>query len=135
MPKYSPDFSQEFKPLDPGTYTAKVDSFEEKSSQKDGSPYLQWTLEITDEAYAGSKVWNNTMLSGRGAGMLKHFLKSCDGSYDGGEFDPQDYVGSKLGITLENRDYKGKTVISVKEVFPLDPNASEPSFEESDIPF
>lgn len=135
MPKYSPDYSQEFKALDPGTYTARVDSFEEKSSKKDGTPYLQWTLEIVDESYAGAKVWSNTMLSGRGAGMLKHFLKSCDGVYEGGEFDPQDYVGSKLGVTIEHRDFNGKTMISVKEVFPID-GANVPSFEsESDIPF
>ena len=134
MPKYSPDFSQEFKPLVPGSYTAIVKSYEEKTSQK-GDIYLQWVLEVVESDYAGGQIWLNTMMSGRGAGMIKHFLKTCDGVYDGGPFEADDYINSRVGIEVVEREYNGKKMMNVANVYPVEQTADATPDFESDIPF
>lgn len=130
MATYNPDFTAA-KELDPGSYNAKVAACEEKTS-KAGNNYLQWTLEVTDPGYAGSKVWTNTVMSGKGAGMLKHFLKSIDGLYDGGPFDSDNYLGRPIGVTVEPREFNGKTSMNVKEVYPIQGGVDA---TEEDIPF
>lgn len=132
MVMMTPDFTQEYKPLTPGNYTARVSAYKPGVSQKN-EQYIKWKLEIM--GMSGETIENVTMLEGRGAGLLKHFLKSCDGVYDGGPFDPDSYIGSRIGIEVGEREYDGKMQATVKKVYPADASADAPVFTDADIPF
>lgn len=122
MAMIEPDFSQEFKPLEPGQYTARVKSYETKTSQK-GDRYIRWKLDVLD--HDGATVDVMTMLEGRGAGMIKSFLKNCDGAYDGGPFDPDTYIGSRIGIEVIEAEFNGKKKAEVKKTYMVDASAEK----------
>lgn len=109
----TPDFSEAQDPIDEGTYYAKIDKVEQKTS-KNGHAMLNWTLETFNEQDPknnGRKVWHTTMLEGRGAGMLKDFLqKVSGGEYQGGAFDPSEFVNREMQIVIA-KDAEGRTNI------------------------
>jgi hypothetical protein len=113
----TPDLSEAVETggqVTPGIYTARVATPELKTS-KDGNQYIKWTLEIFGaegelSKFNKWKVYYNTMLSGKGAGMLKGFYKACTGTeFPGGAFDWSLLVGSEIEITLvEGKPYNGE---------------------------
>lgn len=121
MAMIDPDFSQEFKPLEPGQYTARVKSYEKKTSQK-GEGYIRWKLDVLDH---DTTIDMMTMYEGRGAGMIKSFLKNCDGAYDGGPFDPDTYIGSRIGIEVIEAEFNGKKKAEVKKTYMVDASAEK----------
>lgn len=129
MAMMTPDFSQEFKPLAPGHYTARVKSYETKVSQKQ-ERYIRWKLEVM--GMDNTTIDMMTMLEGRGVGILKGFLKSCDGSYNDGAFDPDTYIGTRVGIEVVEAEFNGKKKAEVKKTYMVD--ASAPS-AEADVQF
>jgi len=103
-----------------------VKSYETKTSQK-GDRYIRWKLDVLD--HDGATVDVMTMIEGRGAGMIKSFLKNCDGSYEGGAFDPDTYIGSRIGIEVVEAEFNGKKKAEVKKTYMVDASA------ESDVQF
>ncbi len=103
-PSIQPDFSEAIADLAAGDYAVRVAGSEVKTGQKNGTPYVRWTLETfgkDDQTLNDRKIYHNTMLTGKGTGMLKQFLKAL--GYDP-EVLPKDW---------ETEDAHGKEMIVV----------------------
>lgn len=112
--KVNPDFSEIVTPNKPGEYICAVMGSELKYGQASGLPYVNWKLKTYPE---GRFVFHSTPISGRGAGMFKHFIHSCgDTAYVGGEYETGDLVNKLVSMVL-TVDEKGYFV--VKSVSPL----------------
>lgn len=130
MPIFTPDFSEISKPIKPGKYPVRVADFAVARSQNTGEQYIKWDLEFIDGEFKGYKRQYNTMLGGKGAGILKHFLGICIAGYDDGPFDPQTIVGTRMTALFAEEEYNGKVSVKIKSVFPLEEsNGNAPSFE------
>jgi hypothetical protein len=112
----TPDLSEavEQTAVVPGIYSVRVTDLELKTS-KAGGQYIKWTMTIFGAEgeltrFNNHKVWYNTMLSGKGAGMLKGFYKACKSEdFAGGAFDWSTLVGSEVSATLvEGKDQQGQ---------------------------
>lgn len=121
MALVEPDFSESVdKAIIPGTYNARIQQAEVKTSQA-GNKYVKWTLSIfgcegDSSVYNNRYVWHNTMLTGRGAGMLKKFVKAATGEEPQGAFDTDALVGRELSITLKERLNDDGTVSDYPDV-------------------
>lgn len=111
----TPDLSEavENTGLPPGTWNARVTGIELKDTKAMDAKYFQWELTIFGAAGELSR-WNNwkinhrTMTSGKGAGMLKAFVKACTGQELTGAFDFALLVGSEIQITtVEGKQQDG----------------------------
>ncbi len=112
----TPDLSEavEQAAVVPGVYSTRVTALELKTS-KAGGQYIKWTMTIFGAEgelarFNNHKVWHNTMLSGKGAGMLKTFYKACKNEeFAGGAFDWSTLVGSEVSTTIvEGKDQTGQ---------------------------
>ena len=139
---YNPDYSEAFDSPVPGSYRVMVSGWEEKTSQK-GAKYLSWKLTIKDHAkYTGAVLFHRTMLSGKGAGILKSFLRSADTSYNDGGFDPQSFVNKELVVTIKQgtmQDGSPSKYPEVVSVAPLQqaqaPQAAQSQQHTAEDPF
>ena len=96
-----PDFSEAVESLPAGEYPVRVVGCEQKDS-KAGNVYLNWTLETfgkSSEQLNGRKVFHTTPITGKGAGILKAFVKAC-GMEVGGSFDTEELMGAELVVVL-----------------------------------
>lgn len=127
----TPDLSEavELTPVPPGTYSARVTGLEAKNSKAiPSTPYIKWELTLFGAEgelakFNNWKVYTNTMLAGKGAGMLKSFYKACKKEeFAGGAFDFSTLVGSEIQVTLaEGQPYNGEPskYPEVKRVSPI----------------
>lgn len=105
MPIIEPDFSESTdKPIEAGTYNARIMSSEVRTSQA-GNQYVKWKLSLygCEGEYAcfnNRYVWHNTMLTGRGAGMLKKFVKAATGAEPTVPFDTDSLVSKEVSLVL-----------------------------------
>lgn len=100
--------------LPPGVYKARVTGMEKKDSKSiPSTPYIKWTLTIFGAEgeltkYNNWKVYHNTMLSGKGTGITKAFVKACTGQELEGAFNFALLHGAELQVTLrEGQPYNG----------------------------
>ena len=124
--RITPNFQDAFAQLIDGIYTVKIISVEGKTSQM-GNKYLNWKLETVPER---SLVYYSTVIEGKGAGMLKHFIRCVlDPEYENGQFDTEDFIGRTLTMQLKVKDIEGRNgsmkVYEVVNVWRLgeDPNS------------
>ena len=76
----------------------RVVSDEVKSGEQSGAQYIEWKLEIfeaDDLKLNGSKLTHRTMIAGKGAGILKSFVKALTGEACPATFDSSDLRGKK----------------------------------------
>lgn len=102
MALVTPDYTDAQDQIEPGEYFTRITKCEQKTSQK-GSQYLNWTLETFNEDDSknnGRMVWYTTMLEGRGAGMLKQFIKTITGEEPGAKFDTDEMIGKEMKAVL-----------------------------------
>lgn len=109
-PEITPDFSEAVG-LEPGTYQARITDAEVLTSKKD-TQYIKWKMTTISEdpKFADQLVYHNTMLSGRGAGILKTFFVAAMGEElaDGQGFDTEQLLGREVMITVvEGKDQQG----------------------------
>lgn len=126
MPNLMPNYSEavESTPIPAGEYNARVVGYEIKESAK-GDKYISWRLQIFNSEVENTNdrsLFHVTMLSGKGAGILKSFLKACLG-HDGSEgFDPENCLGAEVAVYCKDRfDNEGnrRDLPEVKNVRPL----------------
>lgn len=140
MPKVSPNFDEEFKPVEPGQYLCKIIAAEMKYGREKGTPYISWTLETVDSP---RKFFYSTPIEGRGAGMFKHFIHCAgDASYEKGDYDTDEVLGEIVLMELDTESYTGKDGRSfpIFKVVSVDPPSPESLAKlkvanEADIPF
>lgn len=129
MALVTPDFSESTDgPIMPGDYAARILKAEVKTSQA-GNTYVKWELGLFNcdgdyAKYNDRKVWHNTMLTGRGAGMFKKFVKAATGEApaEGRGFDTDTMIGREIRVTLAERLDQDGTVSDypdVKAVHPM----------------
>lgn len=106
MAQITPDFSQasDDTPVPPGVYSARVTGSEIKTSQA-GNDYISWKLQLYgaegELAPVNNRVvFHTTMISGKGAGILKSFQKACLGNAIEGAFDTDQLLGKEVQVTL-----------------------------------
>lgn len=114
MPLLKPDFT-ELKPIEAGTYPAKVVANVFKTSKEKGNPGLEVHLEVTvgDKVY-GRKVW--VSLSGKGAFMYDQLLRACHfddvaNQYmrgEGLEWDTDNLNDQQIQVIVEPDEYNGQ---------------------------
>lgn len=114
----NPDFSDAQDPIEPGEYFVRIEKCEQKTS-KNGNAYLNWTLKTFNEEEEKNNdraMWHTTMLEGRGAGMLKDFVKAATGEPPAGSFDTEELIGRELKVVV-GQDSEGRTQIkAVRQV-------------------
>lgn len=131
----TPDYSQASEQLSPGKHRLEIVSFDMKTSKKN-EKYLSWKMEASP---GGLCVYYITMIEGKGAGMLRSFIKAVLGDhYADGPFEPHDMLGKSIlaNLQYEKSEYNGQTkeYLRVKGIEQLTV-ANEPHFNEQDIPF
>lgn len=126
----TPDLSEaiELTGVQPGIYNARVHGLELKQAKSGGS-YIKWELKIFGAEGDFSKfnnwsVYYNTMTSGKGAGMLKAFVKACTGESlpEKGAYDFMQCHGKEVMMTLQqgkNQDGTPSEYPEVKSIKPL----------------
>lgn len=105
----TPDFSEAVADtgasVPDGTYKVRVVEVEMKDS-KAGNKYLNWKLEIFGAEgevarFNNWKIYHRTMLAGKGAGMLKSFVKAATGTDVTGSFSTDTIIGKELQVTVK----------------------------------
>jgi hypothetical protein len=121
MPKVTPNFNEEMRPIEPGAYLCKIISSELKYGKESHKGYINWKLETQPEKRT---VYHSTPIEGPGAGMFKHFVHCCgDKTYQSGDFDTDTLTGQMVSMELEveekiNRSGKPVNYIKVINVDP-----------------
>ena len=112
----TPDLSEavEMTGAPPGMYSGRVAGLELKKA-KSGGTYIKWEIKIFGaggelEKFNNWSVYYNTMTSGKGAGMLKNFVKACTGEDlpQKGAYDFSKLFGCEFSMTLvQGKDSQG----------------------------
>lgn len=127
--KITPDFSEateDLGTLPDGTYKTRIVDVEPKQSAK-GTNYLKWKLQVFGGVGDAARfnnwpVYYNTMIEGRGSGMLKNFLTCAMGEQVAGEFDTEMLLGREVEVTVQTgkdemgRDRKWPDVKAVAKI-------------------
>lgn len=105
-----------FVPVQAGTYTLRIEGFEERTS-KEGKPYLSWRMAITTpkdgiigtdgQALSGNpaSVFYSTRTDEEAQGMLRGLVEKVLGEWR--EFDTDELVGKEVEATLKEDTYAG----------------------------
>lgn len=95
----NPDFSEAIEGIEPGTYAATIDDVSEENAKETGTPFLKWTLKAKslDREFT---VFHNTPVTGKGAGILKEFMKAAYPEYEGGTFNARNVLGREVKLRM-----------------------------------
>ncbi len=107
MALVTPDFSEVSGSLQPGMYNARIVGADVKES-KGGVPMIKWTYEVfgSDAKGAnGQRIFDHTMLAGKGAFRLQDLYRSAMKQELAGDFDTDMLLGKEIKLTLA----EGKT--------------------------
>lgn len=108
-----------FEPVPDGVYDCTV--FEAEMKQGPKGPYIQWTLQCTEEPFSARRFWVNTSLSTTAAWRLEKMLDNIGCEYtkddDGNlEFDTDDVIGTPCRAVVKVGEYQGKPKNEVSDV-------------------
>lgn len=92
-----------------GNYQLEVVSCEEKESSE-GNPYLAWKYKVSEGAYKGATIYDNTSLTAKALWRLKNLLEAMGVEVPSGKMglDLKSYVGNKVWVKIVNEVYQGK---------------------------
>jgi hypothetical protein len=126
----TPDLSQAVEVNDDttipnGVYKVRVESGEVKQTQA-GEQRISWKLSIFGAEgeltrFNNWKVYHSTMISGKGAGMLKQFYKACAGRDLTGSFELEELYGKEVQVTVVNKTNADGTVSKYPDVKGIKP--------------
>jgi hypothetical protein len=124
--------------LPEGDHLVKIAKVEKRWKDDDRSniPYYNWHLQAVDGQNKGTTVYHRTSLKPDALFSLRNLIHAVKGKNVAGKainFDPTSFIGEKLGITVQDREYKpqGKEARMTSEIVDTFP-ASELEDEESD---
>jgi len=122
-----------FEPLPKGTYNVEISTEkadEVKVGGGKGTEYITLTFNVLDGEYAGRKIFENFMVTGKGVFKLGQLLKVVglltDSNRSNFKFDTFDLEGKQLRIVVGERVYEDKTYNEVKSMLPLNGNTPTP---------
>ena len=116
MPRTTIDTTeaQSFEPVEPGPYPMHVERVDLTKSKDKGDPMMNVGFQFEDPATAkkAGMVFRNFMLTGKGAGFTREFLKATTGEdFPIGQvldFDTDDLLGKPVQVQIGNREYEGR---------------------------
>ena len=119
------DVQDGFELLPEGNYEAVLSKVESKIGKDSGKPYLEWTFDLTEDAYPGRKGFYNTSLQPQSLWKLKEMLvnvfhleaDSLAGEFD---FDEEELIGIPVILVMEHRVWNGATRDGVADVLPAE---------------
>ena len=105
--------AQSNKPIDPGMYEFLCESI---SDPKQGAKaaYVTWIFVCQHEDFLGRKVYHNTPINGKGAGMFFELAGKINGEdYDVDnienlEIDTDELLNESVMGTVKHREYNGE---------------------------
>lgn len=109
--RITPDFSEAVSrdPIADGIYHARIIEASLQPSKKNPTEsYIKWKLELFgaegDLAKENGKMlFYNTMITGKGAGMLKDLVHAATGKEIDADFDTDELLGQQVTVTLKAR--------------------------------
>lgn len=130
----TPDFSeaQDSTPIPPGTYSARIIEGQVTTAKSSGAPMVKWKYELVNAAkQTGRIVFQNTMVTGPGAGQLERLIVAATGEKPaaGQGFDTDTLLGREVTLVLaqgHRMDGSPSDWPDVKRVLPK--SDAEPSF-------
>lgn len=112
-----------FEPIPAGKYNAIIEDVEEVEQDEEGKyNYLSWKLMVTEGDHEGRFLWEVTSFSPKALWRLRDFLKACGvaeedvNSADGLEFDPPDFIGTQLVLSVGMGTYNGEPSNVIKSI-------------------
>jgi len=104
-----------FAPIEAGTYSAKIDSADWDTNT--GRLAVAYSI-TTDGTFMGRKVWQNIPISGPHAWVFTKFHMAAlhEPYVKDQSVDTTVYIGREVDLTVEPREYNGKTYTNVKAV-------------------
>ena len=92
-----------------GEYLLEVVSIEEKESSE-GNAYLAWKWKVSDGAYKGASIYDNTSLKPTALWRLKTLLECLGVDVAGGKMalNFKEYIGKTCLVMVANETYQGK---------------------------
>lgn len=118
MASFNLNFSniQSREPLPEGIYSTVVEKIEITPAKTSGNPMWKVTLKVTDEEFAGRKLFTNLVLAENCLWKLKEFLAAigvdADDAVDG---DTEDLIGAECQVKVTQREYQGDIQNEVKK--------------------
>lgn len=91
------EVKNEFEPLPPSTYEAKIADCELTNSQKTNKPMLKFSWEIVDGEFAGRKLFDNVLIET--TWKVKQYAEAA-GIPSGSELDTADFKGAEGILTV-----------------------------------
>lgn len=123
-PIITPDLSEVNKPIDPGTYEAKIISVEAKTSKND-NPMIVAKFQIDA---SGKEYYRNSYMVITGAGAFNfeqllratHFDDVANSMKSGSPvpFDTDNLIGQEVIVVIESDVYNGAITDKIKSFLP-----------------
>lgn len=121
-----------------GRYVVRILGYEEIESSN-GTPGLKWRFQVAEGELEGRKATEYTYMSEAAQWRVENLLRAAGVELpDPGEdfvLMPKDVEGKVLEISVNHREYEGKTRMEVKEFAPVaqeDPLPDVPAKSKSD---
>lgn len=130
------------KHIPEGDYILKVASVERRKNKAGDAHYFSWKLQVVTDArggkkHAGTPFYYITSLKPEALFNLRNMIHACTNGKKNVagkaiEFDPSDYIGAKIGATVEDDEYNGKIRSQVSDVMPLKDLETEEGDDDED---
>lgn len=123
MPIITPDLSEVNKPIDPGTYAAKITAVEYKTS-KAGNPMIvpQFDVDVNGKRKVRSA---HLVITGETAFGFEQLLRACHFDDVANSlksnptpFDTDQLVGQELQVVIDSDTYNGQLTDRIKSFLP-----------------
>lgn len=108
-----------------GDYIVKIQDGSVEESERSGSSYIRWKLQIVQPAtHSGKTLYANTSLKKAALFNLRNLIHAATGKNVAGralDFDPEKVFGRTVGCSVEDNEYpegSGKVRSQVQSFFP-----------------
>lgn len=144
MPRVKVNFAdvQDFEALPEGVYEAIVEKIEYREPKEQGKyPYLNVEYTITDEEFAGRKVWEVLTWNPKGLFRMRDFFAAFGYEQEDNDLDiddesnlliDPDFTGEAVELTIENEIYNKKEQNRVVAMEVLNPPGEGTDDEEEE---
>jgi hypothetical protein len=118
-----------------GDYVAKIVKAEKTTAKESGNTMIVWTLKILEGKYKGKEIRTRTVMTPKALFFLRSLLEALGKEVPekASKIRYQQYVGERIGITVEDNEYNNKISSEVSDF--LDPDmvgADEDDEDEDD---
>ena len=120
--------------LPEGDYKAKIISAEKKESKNSGNTYIKYGFQILEGKHKGKKLSGNATITPKALFWLRNMLEALGVEVPerAVNLKYKKYVGSKIGITLEDDEYEGKIKSEVSDFLDYDMVGAADDDEDED---